>query len=69
MVVVIYADFTAFFLVNDAVGIDLGDRFCPSFDGAVKKSRIIYIELCSFVLVDKFRNEYYKYHIKVLRIK
>lgn len=26
MVVAIYADFTAFFLVNDAVGIDLGDR-------------------------------------------
>lgn len=36
MLVAIYADFTAFFLVNDAVGIDLGDRFCPSFDGAVK---------------------------------
>ena len=36
MLVAIYADFAAFFLVNDAVGIDLGDRFCPSFDGAVK---------------------------------
>ena len=28
MLVAIYADFAAFFLVNDAVGIDLGDRFC-----------------------------------------
>jgi hypothetical protein len=36
MLVAIYADFAAFFLVNDAVGIDLGDRCCPSFDGAVK---------------------------------
>ncbi len=36
MLVAIYADLAAFFLVNDAVEIDLGDRFCPSFDGAVK---------------------------------
>lgn len=36
VLVAIYADFAAFFLLNDAVGIDLGDRCCPSFDGAVK---------------------------------
>jgi hypothetical protein len=34
--VAINGDRAAFFLVNVAVGIDLGDRFCPSFDGAVK---------------------------------
>ena len=34
--VAINGDRAAFFLINVAVGIDLGDRFCPSFDGAVK---------------------------------
>ena len=38
VLVAIYADFTAFFLVNDAVGIDFLDNISPSPNGAIKSN-------------------------------